>query len=205
MKISQFQNREEWLDARGGKVTGSKLSDLVVNRGTGKKKGFYELIAERIATKPDDEKPMDRGHRLEGEAIQKFMEDTGKLVDTSLVMWQRDDDDSIAISPDGFISEGERIEEAVEVKCFDSANHIKAFLTQEIPSDYQYQKIQYFVVNPNLQKLNFVFYDPRIPCKPYFVIEVYREEVQAEVDEMLELQKTTLAEIDEIVNRLTNF
>jgi len=202
MKIQQFQNKEEWLQARKGKITGSRLKDIISKRaGSGKKKGYYELIAERIAVEPTNENPMDRGSRLESEAMDRFMNDTGLAVDTSLVIWQREDDESIAISPDGFVGD----ETAVEVKCLNSASHIEAFLTQEIPDEYEYQKLQYFIVNDRLQKLNFVFYDPRISCKDYFVIEVYREEVQEEIDTCLKFEQDTLAEIDEVVNKLTNF
>lgn len=199
MKTLNFDTKEEWLEARYGKITGSRLKDIVVKRGTGKKIGFYELIAERIAVNASDENPMERGTRLESEAIERFCKETGKEVDTSLVMWLRDDNESIAISPDGFIGE----KEAVECKCLSSARHIEAFLTQEIPEEYQMQKLQYFIVNDKLETLHWVFYDPRILCKDYFVIEIHRKDVQAEIDMYLDYQRTTLEEVDAIVTKLT--
>ena len=74
--IQKFQDKEEWLNARAGKITGSKLKDLIVKRGTGEKKGFYQLIADRVAIAPDGENPMDRGTRLEEEAIERFVKET---------------------------------------------------------------------------------------------------------------------------------
>ena len=53
MKINKYDNREEWLKSREGRITGSKLKDIIVKRGTGKKKGYYQLIADKIATNPD--------------------------------------------------------------------------------------------------------------------------------------------------------
>lgn len=199
MKTLTFQTREEWLEARRGKITGSRLKDIVMKRGTGYKMGFYELIAERLAIAPDGEDPMDRGTRLEEEAMARFIKETGKKVDTSLVIWERDDNESIAISPDGFIGKTE----AVEVKCLSSASHIKAWMTKRVPDDYEMQRLQYFIVNDKLSKLSFVFYDPRIPAKDYFVLETKREEVQAEVDEYLSYQKGLLLEVDAAVNELT--
>jgi len=199
MKTTLYKSREEWLAARQGKITGTRVKDLIVKRGTGKKKGYYELIAERLATVPDGENPMDRGTRLESEAILRFIKETKKEVDTSLVIWSRDDNDSIAISPDGFIDQVE----AVEVKCLSSASHIEAYLTQEVPTEYKDQTIQYFVVNDLLRTLYVVFYDPRIPCKDYFVLEVQRD--QGKVDEYLEYERTAMREVDEIVLRLSNF
>lgn len=199
MKTQKFETREEWLAARRGKITGSRLKDIIVKRGTGKKLGFYELIAERLGIPADDESSMDRGNRLEPEAMEVFVKETKKKVDTSLVIWMRDDNDNIAISPDGFIGKTE----AVEVKCLSSARHIEALLTKEIPDEYEFQKLQYFIVNEKLKVLHFAFYDPRLLAKPFFTIEVKREDVQAEVDEYLDYQKRTLEEVDAIVNELT--
>lgn len=201
MKTITFANREEWFEARRGKITGSTLKDIVVKRGTGKKIGFYELIAERLGIPADGENPMDRGTRLEPEAVAEFEKATKQKVDTSLVIWEREDNESIAVSPDGFI--GETV--AIEAKCLASSRHIEAFLTQEIPSDYEFQKLQYFIVNDKLQTLYFCFYDPRVLAKPFFIIEVLREQVQDEVDMYLDYQKSILKEVDEVVNRLTNF
>jgi hypothetical protein len=61
MKIQQFNDQQDWLEARKCKITGSRLKDIVTLKGTGKKKGYYELIAERIALPSNEENPMDRG------------------------------------------------------------------------------------------------------------------------------------------------
>ena len=202
MITKTFASREDWLAARRGKITGTRVKDLIVKRGTGKKKAFYELIAERLAVEPDeDETPMDRGSRLESEGMQKFIEQTGKEVDMSLVLWEREDNPSIAISPDGFIG----TKEAVEMKCLSSAAHIEAWLTQEIPSEYEDQALQYFVCNDELETLFFCFYDPRIPCKDFFWIEVNRESVKEKVEEYLKYEQDTLAEVNEIVSTLSGF
>lgn len=201
MIVKEYQSKEEWLLARKGKITGSRLKDIITKRGSGKKKGYYELIAERIAVPPTDENPLERGNRLEVEAVNRFKLETEKEVDTSLVLWMREDDESIAISPDGFIGETE----AVEVKCLSSASHIEAYLTNEIPSEYQDQVVQYFIVNDKLEKLYSVFYDPRIPCKDYFVIETTREQLGTKIEEYLQYQKDIIDEIDQIVSDLTGF
>lgn len=199
MKTQTFQTREEWLEARKCKITGSRLKNLIVKRGTGKKIGYYELIAERLGLSADDEDPMDRGTRLESEAIDKFKEVTKKKVNTDLLIWMRDDNENIAISPDGVISE----KEAVEVKCLSSARHLEAYLTNQIPPEYEEQVLQYFIVNDKLQKLYFVFYDPRVTVKDFFFKEITREEVQEDVEDYLAYQKDILREINEIVTSLT--
>jgi len=197
MQIVKFENEEEWLEFRKGKITGSKK--IRPSRGNNKLTGFYELIAEKLALPAGDKNPMERGKELEAEAIEEFAKITGKKVDNNLVILLRDDNANIALSPDGIISD----EEMVEVKCLSSARHIEAFLKQEIPSEYKEQVLQYFVVNEKLQTLYFVFYDPRLMVHQLFYITVLRETIKAEVESYLEFQRKTLEEINSIVNDLS--
>lgn len=199
MKTLKFENKDDWMLARRGKITGSRLKDILVKRGGGRKKGFYELIAERIALQPDSENPMDRGTRLEDIAIERFRKETGKKVDTTMIIWEREDNPDIAVSPDGVINKTE----AVEVKCLNTASHIEALLTQQIPSEYEDQVTQYFIVNDNLKKLYFIFYDPRMTVKDFFFYEIKRSDLSEKITEYLEYQKNVLAEVEQIVKDLT--
>ena len=121
MIIKSYDNEQEWLDARAGLITGTRLKDILPKqRGTGYRAGFYEILALRVAVPPTAENPMDRGKRLEEEAMEEFENLTGKKVNKDLVIWFREDEENIAISPDGYIGS----KEAVEVKCLSSARHI---------------------------------------------------------------------------------
>lgn len=188
--------------ARRGKITGSRLKDVLPKRDGSMKIGYYELIAERLGIPSDGEDAMARGHRLECEAIAEFEKVTGLKVDTSLTIWSRDDNESIAVSPDGVIDE----KTAVEVKCLSSARHIEAVLTNEIPDEYEEQVVQYFAVNDQLETLYFIFYDPRLLAKPFHMVTVTRDVVmQARVTQVTEKQVQMLAEVERIVNELTDF
>lgn len=197
-KILKFETVEEWLDARKGKITGTRLGTMFSKRDKKPLKGFYELIAERVAIPADGENVMDRGKRLETEAIERFEAETGKVVNKDLVLWTREDDENIAVSPDGFIGDTE----AVEVKCLNSASHIEAYLTGEIPCEYEYQVLQYFIVNENLKTLNFCFYDPRMP-KDFFWHKVERADVAEKITEYLEMEREAIKKIKEIEDKLT--
>lgn len=252
MRVLDFQDRDEWMFSRRGRITGTRLEKIVSKGGptkeaivkeleeakvdfkkTDKKEvlellltpemkarlisqlpkkiGFYELIAERLGVPPDDaENQMERGARLEADAIERFAKETGKKVDTSLYIWTREDNENIAISPDGVISETE----AVECKCLSSSRHIEAYLTKKIPDDYWMQALQYFIVNDKLETLHFVFFDPRfamfssldqrrVKDIDYFVIDVSREDIQGEVTEYLSYQLEVLKEVDDTINSLT--
>lgn len=204
MIITKYDTKEDWLKARAGKITGSTLKDTVVLRGNEEKIGYYKLIADRLAVAADSENPMERGNRLESEAIQQFTEITGTEVCTDLVIWQRDDNPSIAISPDGYV-DAERIVEAVEVKCLNSAEHIKAKITGKIPDQYNWQKIQYFIVNNDLEMLHFVFHDPRfIPELQTFIITIYRTDVAVEIEKYLMYEINMLKRVDEMVLKLSS-
>jgi len=200
MRVKTFETKEEWFESRKGKITGSRLKDIVVKRGTGEKLGFYEMIAERICSQEEDENPMERGTRLEQEAIGRLQEACGEEFDTSLVLWEREDNKAIAISPDGF--KGNTI--AAEIKCLSSARHIESYLTKKIPEEYDFQKLQYFIVNDELETLYFGLYDPRMPkhLQLHFFI-VKREDVQGDVDMYLAYQKEKIEKIDQIINQLT--
>lgn len=206
MKIKTYDNQDDWLNDRLGRITGSKLGDLIGKRDGKPKKGYYELIAERVAIPSNGENAMDRGHRLEDEALQRFAAETKKKVKTDLVMWFRDDNLDIAISPDGFIEKKVKgkvqVVEACEVKCLNSANHIEAYLTQKIPKDYDEQVIQYFIVNDDLKKLYFLFYDPRMP-KDFFWLTFTREQLQDDIDSYLTLERRVLEEVEAIEKMLT--
>lgn len=202
MKVQKFNDEDSWKDARRGKITGTRLGNLVMKNGSGYKMGFYELIWERLSIPGEEENPMERGKRLEPEAILEFNKKKKLKLNTDLVMWERDDDKSIAVSPDAFT---EDLKIAVEAKCLNGATHIKACITQEIPDDYREQVIQYFVVNEKLEKLYFVFYDPRLQYKSLFFLTFTRDELKDKIAESLILEKQTLEYADELVNELSGF
>jgi len=198
MQIIKYDNEHDWLEGRKEKITGTKLKDILVKRGTGKKVGFYQLIADRLAIE-DDENPMERGHRLECEAIDLLTETTGIKFNTDLVIITRDDNPNIAWSPDGF-TDDHKI--GAEVKCLKSALHIQAIIEDKIPSEYREQSIQPFIVNDELEILYFTFYDPRLVSRPFHIIEVKRSDVEAEVALYKEYEEKTLKEVDQWVEKL---
>lgn len=198
MKILKFTKEADWLDARRGRVTGTRAGNFGLKRGGGYKKGFYEVIAERVAVPRDDENVMDRGKRIEEEAVERFAKETGKKVQYDKVLCVREDDPNIAFSPDALIGKTE----SIEVKCLNSPSHIEAYLTKKVPSEYEEQYIQPFVVNDSLKTLYFVFYDPSMP-KDFFFFEIHRKDVKDKIEEQLGIQRQLLAEIAAIEAQLT--
>jgi predicted phage-related endonuclease len=141
-----------------------------------------------VAIPASGENVMDRGHRLEQEAVDRFMAETGKKVNTDLVLVLRSDNSYISYSPDGRIGKTED----VEVKCLNSASHIEAWYTKKIPRDYWEQILHGFVVNDSLKTRYMVFYDPRMPVD-FFYLTIHRKDVEKEV---VELYNTIIQELE---------
>jgi predicted phage-related endonuclease len=197
------QGSPEWLEWRKGKITGSKVKGILVKRGSQEKVGFYDALAERLAVEVEgddpEELPINRGHRLEEVALSEFTEYTGIKVKDESVVWVSDDSDFLTLSPDGVVSPTK----AVEVKCLKSGLHIQAYIEGKIPSDYTDQALMYFIVNEKLKTLYFVFYDPRVPSKPFHHIELNRSELKDDIDLYKAQLLDKIKRMDEIINKLT--
>lgn len=200
MKIHTYNSEEEWLEDREPRITGTKLKDLVSTRG-GKKVGFYQLIAARLAIDEEgDEDPRERGHRLEKEAVELLSKATGKkFKQVDLEIWESEVNPNIACSPDGYTKD---LTLAAEVKALKAALHIQAWHTQTVPSEYKLQTIQPFIVNPKLKKLYLTFIDPRVTAMPFHYLEIDRKDVEPDVKKYEAYQLKELQEVDEIVAQL---
>lgn len=135
---------------------------------------------------------MARGTRLEPDAIVMFEFETGKTVEV-VGLLQDDENENIMQSPDGLIGE----DEAIEVKCMVGKNHVKFWFENEVPDEYEWQVVQYFVVNEKLKKLYFVGYNPDIPAHRIHILEVTREEVEDKIIQAREAQNKFLKEVED--------
>lgn len=193
------QKSPQWFQLRKGKITGTTLK-AIMGTPAAKKSAIYELIAERltVGVKGDDyENAMDRGTRLEPDAIAMFELETDKRVER-VGFCENDDDATIANSPDGLMGD----EEAVEVKCPMGKNYVEIWFENQIPKEYHWQIVQYFVVGPKLKKLYFVAYNPDIPTHKMHIIEVTREELAEDIDKAREMQNEVIAEVNSALKEI---
>jgi hypothetical protein len=170
---------------------------------------YYQILADQVSVAPEDDEvqyysAMDRGHELEDEACQKAAEVLGVEVD-KVGCIVTDEEDRIYNSPDRIIKptgKQKLITEEMEAKCLSAAKHLMVFFERKIPEEYWTQKVQYFVTNENLETLYFVFYNPRIPVLPLFILVVKREDVGHWPETMKKYQLRTLKELDALTVRL---
>jgi len=195
------QRSDEWHQIRKGKVTGTTLKAIMSSRASTREDALYEIVAERLTIGVDngEENAMDRGTRLEPDAISTFEFNTGLKVERTGFA-ENDDNSFIGYSPDGLIMGRE--DEDIEVKCPGGKNYVKMWLTNEVPEDYHWQMVQAFIVNPKLQKRYFVGYNPDIPVHPMHIIEVTREAIRPSIANATEAQTEFLGKVDEILKKL---
>jgi len=200
--IDVEQRSEDWHSARLGVVTGTGLKSVI---GTPKVREtyFYEILAERLSTEANsDESAMDRGVRLESEAIKEYKTQTNAKI--SLIgLVKRKDNKWLGYSPDALIEQNNGIyEKDIEVKCLSSAKHIKTYLTQQIPEEYVAQAISGFVVNDDLKERDFVFYDPRISKIPFFIITIKRSDYEIQIAEAKLKVEEFISEVNNTLEKI---
>lgn len=199
MKIKQYKTREDWLMARAGKVTGSKLKDVLTKKGNTTKIGVYQLVADKLGIIDGSIDGRDRGHELELEAIQALSNELGYEFKTDLVMFESDENPNMAYSPDGFT---EDFTITAEAKCLSSAHHIQVIVEDRILNDHFDQMVQSFIVNDKQQTHYYVSYDPRVTARPVHIIRTTRKDVEGIIERYRGMQKDILAKVDKIVEEL---
>ena len=155
MKIIDIdQNTPEWIEFKKGKVGGSGLKDIVTERGNSVKIGVYRLLADRVATDEDIDDWRARGHMLEVEAIDLFVDASGIDLTNKKQVWQSTENPSMIVSPDAYDSK-KKPKVAVEVKCLSTPYHLEAILdfaatvkekklvlSNKVPSGFKHQILQ---------------------------------------------------------------
>jgi hypothetical protein len=195
--VTDIQQRTpEWDILRSGKVTGTGLKKLVSSRKDTREDYFYEVLAGRLTTETTQyETAMNRGVRLEDEAIAQFENLKGILVDKA-GFCQSSENEWIGYSPDGLIKVGKTYSEDVEVKCLASKNHLRIWLENTIPEEHEAQIIHSFIVNPKLKKRYFISYDPRISIHPIHIIEVSRKDYEEKIEDYKQKEEDFIKEIN---------
>jgi len=197
-----IQGSPEWLAARCGKVTASRVSDVIAKTksGWGASRGNYlaELIAERLTGIPAaafTNAAMQWGTDTEPQAraAYEFFRDS-TVVQVGLV--PHPTIPMTAASPDGLVGD----DGLVEIKCPNTATHIDTLLGQTVPGKYITQ-IMWQLSCTRRQWCDFVSFDPRMPAHlSLFVKRVFRD---GEMIKVLEAEVITfIRELDEKISAL---
>lgn len=173
-----IQGTEEWHQARLGKVTASRIADVVAKTksGWGASRANYaaELIAERLTGKPTEgfiSAAMQWGTDTEPQPRIAYEAWTDcPVVETGFVPHPRLE--MSGASPDGLIGN----DGLVEIKCPNTATHIDTLMGKPISGKYLTQ-IQWQLACTNREWCDWVSYDPRLPEEMrLFVKRVQRDD-----------------------------
>lgn len=159
-----IQGSDEWKALRLGKVTASRVADVVARTKTGygasRANYMAQLIAERLTgtvAEAYTNAAMIHGTETEPEARAAFEFYQGVTVE-QVAFVPHPKIDQAGASPDGLIGE----DGLVEIKCPNTATHLETLLGQAVPSKYETQ-MQFQMACTGRKWCDFVSYDPRMP------------------------------------------
>lgn len=196
------QRSDEWFAIRLGKVTASRVADVIAKTKTGysasRANYLAQLVAERLTGKPQDSysnAAMEWGTQTEPLARAAYEARVGDLVSEVGFVHHPKFMGSAGCSPDGFVSGN-----LVEIKCPNTATHIDYLLSGSAPSKYVPQ-MQWQMSCTGSDWCDFVSFDPRLPERhQLMIVKVNRDQEYIETLEK-EVQKF-LDEVQETINKL---
>jgi putative phage-type endonuclease len=171
------QGSPEWFALRIGKVTASRVADVVAKTKTGwgasRANYMAELIAERLMGEPAEKytnAAMQWGTDKEPEARAAYEFRTDATV-TEIGFANHPRISDTGASPDGLVG----IDGLVEIKCPSTATHIETLLGGSVPGKYITQ-MHWQMACCERHWCDFVSFDPRMPeSMRLFVQRVHRD------------------------------
>jgi putative phage-type endonuclease len=187
------QGSDAWHQLRAGKVTASRVADILAKTKTGpsasRQNYLIELALQRttgIIQESYSNSAMEWGIQTEPQARVAYEVTTNNFVDKVAFI----DHPSIkwfGCSPDGLVSD----RGLLEIKCPNSATHWEYFKSKKPPQKYFIQ-MQAQIAVTNKDWCDFVSFDPRMPDRSQLLIvrvdrdEAFIAEMEAEIKKFLD-------------------
>jgi putative phage-type endonuclease len=201
------QGTEEWFTIRIGKVTASRVADVIAKTKTGysatRDNYMAQLVCERLTGQKGESfsnAAMQHGTDTEPlaraayEAFQDILVDeVGFVPHPSIIM--------AGASPDGLVGD----DGLLEIKCPNTATHIETLLSQSVPGKYNTQ-MQFQMACTGRKWCDFVSFDNRLPDElQLFVKRVPRDnefikQMEDEVVKFLNELDIKIAQLMELKN-----
>lgn len=196
------QGTQAWLEDRLGKVTASRISDLMATTKTGPSASrvnyLSQLVAERLTGKVQEtftNSAMAWGTETEPLARAMYEVKHGVMVD-QVGFVPHPNIEMAGCSPDGLID----LDGLIEIKCPNTATHIETLLSKKAPSKYILQ-MQWQMACTGRKWCDFVSFDSRLPEDlSLFVKRISRDDdkIKDITDAVLEF----LIEVESTINKL---
>lgn len=196
------QRSEEWIALRVGKVTASRISDVLaeIKKGEAASRRNYraEIVCETLTGVPMDNyvsKEMQWGIDTEPFARAAYELASDLAIDTTGFAIHPEIE-RFGASPDGLIGDVG----LVEFKCPNTATHLEYLLGGVVPTEYGAQMFSAMSCTGR-EWCDFVSFDPRLPAHlQLFTRRLYRDEGIIRTIEMKVVQ--FLDEVDATIARL---
>jgi putative phage-type endonuclease len=196
------QGSPEWFAQRLGKVTASRVADVIAKTKTGystsRDNYMAQLVCERMTNTVAESftnAAMQWGTETEPLARAAYEAHADVLVD-EVPMITHPKIEAAGASPDGLVGD----DGLVEIKCPNTATHIDTLLTQTVPGKYNTQ-MQWQMACTDREWCDFVSFDPRMSDGlQLFVKRVPRD--NAYIQMLEEEVKKFLTELDGKIMKL---
>ena len=196
------QRSDDWFAARLGKVTASRIGDVMARTKTGysasRANYMAQLVVERLTNRKEesytnaamqwgtDTEPLARSAYEVAKDV--LVKEVGFIDHPTITM--------SGASPDGLVGE----DGLIEIKCPNTATHIETVLNNTINGNYRLQ-MMWQMRCTNRKWCDFVSFDPRMPEE--LQLKIIRVDYdQAEVAQIESEVIKFLSEVDEKVKKL---
>lgn len=200
------QKTDEWFTARLGKVTASRVADVMAKTKTGysasRENYMAQLVVERLTqTKAESftNAAMQWGTDQEPFARAAYEAAQGVMVEEVGFM-SHPDIEMAGASPDGLVGD----DGMVEIKCPNTAGMIEALLTQKVPAKY-FAQMQMQMACAGRQWCDYVVFDPRMPVKAQLFVkrvprdDVFIKEMETEIVKFLSEVDAQVQQLNQII------
>ena len=198
--LSMPQGSPEWLAARAGKVTASRINDVMAAKSTAAYRDYRAQIVAEILTGVPQESGFINDYMQWGTKQEKF----ARVEYEMLCNWTVDEVGLVlhptieqgAASPDGFVS----TDGLVELKSPKTSTHLQTLVDKKQPRQYENQMLWQMACTGR-QWCDFVSYDPRLPEDlQLFVHRFDRDEKR--IEEIEAAVKQFLTEVNEMIDKI---
>ena len=196
------QRSEEWFAIRIGKVTASRVADVLAKTKSGysasRDNYMAQLICERLTNQKGESftnAAMQHGTETEPlaraayEALKDVLVDeVGFVPHPTIAM--------AGASPDGLVGD----DGLLEIKCPNTATHIDTLLSESVPTKY-FTQMQFQMACTGREWCDFVSFDNRLPEELQLFVQrvprddAYIKQMEAEIVQFI-------AELDDKINKL---
>jgi len=177
-RVAVEQGTDAWHQLRLGKVTASRVADILAKTKTGpsasRQNYLIELAIQRttgIIELSYTNSAMEWGTQTEPQARVAYEVKSGNFVD-QIAFVDHPTIDGFGCSPDGLLGD----KGLIEIKCRNSANHWETIKLDEVPKKYWIQ-MQAQLSCTGKEWNDYVSFDPRMPERSQLYIKrVFRDE-----------------------------